>query len=65
MASRYVALHLRLEPLVQSLEFVHVSLLRGPADAEALFFVGLGNLAARGLVELWKRKSSPQVARTM
>lgn len=65
IASRNVALHLRLKALMQSLELVHVSLLRGPTDAEALLFVGLGNLAARGLVELWKMNPSPQAIRTM
>ena len=37
-------LHLRLDLLEVGLELLHVRLLRGPADAEALLLVGLGNL---------------------
>ena len=37
-------LHLRLELLEVGLQLLHVGLLRGPADAEALLLVGLGDL---------------------
>ena len=39
-------LHLRLDLLEVGLELLHVRLLRGPADAEALLLVGLGNLSS-------------------
>ena len=39
-------LHLRLDLLEVGLELLHVRLLRGPSDAEALLLVGLGNLSS-------------------
>ena len=47
-SSRKPTLHLRLELLEVGLELLHVGLLRGPADAEALLLVGLGDLVRVG-----------------